>query len=124
MTPTAFLTVLFALCVAHALADWGLQSEFVALYKSHKMKCEHTPGTIWPWLLLNHALLHGGMVFLATFNVWLGLTEFVVHIVIDYLKSNKSINFHTDQTLHFSFKLAYALLALGGIVTIHPWYLM
>lgn len=119
-----YLILFFVLCVGHALADFALSNEFFSVYKSHKTKYPHIQETIWPWLLGSHALIHAGMVFAATLNIWLALTELVLHALTDYLKSAGRISFHTDQAIHYACKLAYTLLAAAGYVTIHPWYII
>jgi len=103
------IILFFSLCVGHALADFALQNQYVATFKSHK----HPEAlTHWPWVLLAHSLIHGGAVFLITGHLILGLGEVVAHAATDYLKSDGKINYHVDQTIHYLTKVVWAILAL------------
>ena len=99
MTPLVFLFWLFVL---HFIADFQLQSNYMARNK--------VPGTSshWPWVLAAHSAAHGAAVgFLL--SPLLGLLEWVAHGVTDTLKSRGALggpeaSFHIDQTLHLAAK--------------------
>lgn len=104
------LETFFLLMVAHAAADFVLQSEAMVKGKNpyheiHKPKNPNFPS--WHYWLGSHALIHGGLVFLITNSVLLGLIETVSHFVIDLSKCNGKIGFHQDQGLHVAFKVGY-----------------
>lgn len=103
------LTKLFLLLAGHALGDFALQGDFIAKFKSR-----HTPfftgETIWPYVLASHALIHGAIVFLITHSVRLGIAETIAHATIDFIKCEKKINFHLDQTLHIACKILWSVL--------------
>jgi hypothetical protein len=98
---------LFLLICGHAVADYPLQGDFLARGKNHKAPL---PGVPWWICLIAHALIHGGTVMLITENLWLGLAETGVHIVIDFLKCDGRFGFVTDQSLHVGCKVAWALI--------------
>lgn len=75
------------------------------------------PGTPWYVAMLAHGLMHGGAVLALTGSLVLGLVEAFSHMTIDYIKCAGKINFRTDQILHTSFKIFYAVLA----VTYFEW---
>lgn len=112
---TGFLPMLLAMLVGHALADYPLQGDFLAQGKNR-----HTTvgAQWWPWLLGSHALIHGGFVWAITGSMTLGVAEIVAHAGIDFMKCEKRIGFHTDQTIHVLCKVAWAAIAtcyLGAI---------
>mgnify|MGYP001560633772 CR=1 FL=1 len=99
------MSELLALVMGHALADFGLQNQFVADYKSPLKDSTPFGATIWPYVLIAHGLMHGAVVFLITCNPWLGLAETVAHSLIDYCKCTKRIGWHADQWLHLGCKV-------------------
>ena len=92
------------LAMGHALADFALQNDFVAKYKSHKSGAD-----FWFWVLLAHSLIQGGMVYIITGNIVLGIIETILHGIIDFLKCEGVFGFHVDQTLHYICKLVYCI---------------
>lgn len=105
-----FAWVLFMLIAGHAVADYPLQGEFLALGKS---RAKPSPFIPWYQALGAHALIHGGMVALITGIWWLGLLEAVCHAVIDDSKCTGKIGFNTDQTLHIGCKIVWAIIAVS-----------
>lgn len=107
------LQVGFALLlVGHAFGDYAFQSDFMVHAKSPRH------GSIWPWVLGSHCLIHGFCVALILGNVWLGLAELAAHFVIDLCKSlglfgGKEISFHIDQALHVTCKAVWIGLFTG-----------
>lgn len=110
-----FLSLLFWLVVFHFLADYPLQGEFLARLKNpHDSLHKDLPFGIgaWRWGLFGHSFIHGGFVFYATGNLWLGLGEVVAHSVIDLRKCEKQLTFNQDQWLHIAFKVLWAAIAV------------
>jgi len=108
--------VLFALLIGHAFADYPLQGEFLAKCKNRKMAAairdehEHAPVLLWFHCLTAHALIHAGFVWLVSGVVLLGIVEFVLHWIIDFMKSEGWINFQVDQSLHVLCKVGYVIV--------------
>ena len=106
----AGLTVFFELLVAHALADFALQGEAMGSGKNrnnkiHLNKDNHFPS--WQYWLAAHSLVHGGAVYIVTGSLLLGVIETLLHGLIDFSKCEGWINFHQDQGLHVTCKIAY-----------------
>ena len=118
-------SLLFALFIGHAVADYPLQGEFLARGKNHRLPPDLVPEGLreikglWFHCPSAHSVIHAGAVWLITGVLWLGLVEFVLHWVIDFMKSERWTNFHVDQFLHLLCKAGYvAVIHLGwaGIV--------
>lgn len=105
------MILLFQLLAAHALCDYPLQGDFLARGKNHR---QPIPGVPFYWCLLSHALIHGGAVMWITGFPVLGLFEFVVHALIDYLKCDGIFGFDADQIWHVSCKVMWVALVLSG----------
>ena len=103
---TAGMMLLFLLA-GHALADYPLQGEFLALGKNRHTKIG---AEWWPWLLTSHAVIHGAFVAALTGSLGLGVAEIVVHWATDWLKCENKISFHTDQTIHVICKLVWLFI--------------
>ena len=99
---------LFALIIGHAFSDYALQNDFVAKFKARRIEGKYN--SWWPWVLTSHALMHGGVVWIVTGNVWLGVAESLAHWIIDLAKCEKFIGFHTDQTLHIVCKVIWSVI--------------
>lgn len=96
---------LFAvLLVAHAIADYPLQGEFLAKAKN---RFDPIPGVPWYQALGAHALIHAGAVGWATGSVTLGAAEWVCHGLIDDLKCGRRIGYNIDQLLHVVCKVIW-----------------
>jgi Protein of unknown function (DUF3307) len=104
------ITLFFAFVIGHAVADFPLQSEFMARGKNRHLPplCPDTavPG-LWIYCLTAHTLTHGGFVWLISGCPILGAIEVGVHWVTDFLKMERKINFHVDQALHVLCKAVY-----------------
>lgn len=102
------LEVAFWLLVGHAMGDFGLQSDWMARFKSRHNADSRIPSKrpdlIWIHVLGSHCMIHGGAVALATGSVTLGIMEMVAHFTIDYGKSEGWYGFHADQCLHLACK--------------------
>lgn len=100
---TEFLTIFFYLLCGHAIADYCLQSDYIARCKS---RWSGDPS--WFWVLSAHSLTHGAAVSLITGNPLLGFLETAVHWGIDMAKCAGKTNIHQDQTLHVICKVIWA----------------
>lgn len=108
------MELLFKLLVGHALADFALQTDWIAKNKNrHAIPGGYDPKihgplqTIWPYVLTSHALIHGAFVFLATGRIELGIAETMAHWMIDFGKCEKWYGIHIDQALHIFCKLLW-----------------
>jgi len=113
------MSLLFALLICHALADYPLQGDAIAKGKNrHNPPFGIPPGqkpvAVWFHYLTAHALIHAGFVWLLTGSVIFGLVEFALHWFIDFAKCENWTNPHTDQLLHIACKIAYVLILGGG----------
>lgn len=99
------IEMLAALLVAHVIADYPLQGDFLAKAKNRFIPLAGAP---WYHALGAHALIHGGFVAAITGSLWLGLAEFVCHALIDDSKCAGRLTFNQDQLLHVSCKVAWA----------------
>jgi len=94
------LMVLFLLMVGHAICDYPLQGDAVAINKNPNANTPLQKHVPWGYWMLSHALMHGGAVALITGSVLLGVLETVAHFFIDYGKCKGRYNIHIDQLLH------------------------
>ena len=109
------MELLFKLMIGHALADFALQPDAMAKGKNRNRKPDFIPKgqkfiPCWYYWLSAHALIHAGFVWLFTGNVWLGLAEFILHFVIDFVKCENWTNPNQDQLLHFICRLVYIMV--------------
>ncbi len=115
------LVLFWALVLGHAIADFPLQGEFLAVGKDrHADLSAATGGKDWPpsiWLycLTIHSLIHAATVWVITGSVVLSVIEFILHWIIDLAKNESFTNFYVDQGLHIACKLVYAALILFHI---------
>jgi uncharacterized protein DUF3307 len=108
----AFLSVLFMLVATHALLDFPLQGDAVAINKNPNANTELQKHVPWYYWLLSHSLVHGLGVFLVTHSVLLGFCETVAHFFIDWGKCNKYYSIHVDQLLHVLCKVIWILVII------------
>jgi hypothetical protein len=101
--------MLFLLIAAHALADYPLQGDFLALNKARNGP-NYVP---WYQALLAHAFIHGGFVAIITGFWWLGLAEVFIHAITDYAKCEKRIGINMDQAIHIACKFIWFAIAVG-----------
>lgn len=102
----------FLLLVGHAVCDFPLQGEAIAVNKNRNMKTDLQKSVPWYYWMGAHALTHGGAVALITGMPVLGLLETVCHFGIDFLKCEKIFNIHVDQFLHFVCKTIWIVVWL------------
>jgi|HubBroStandDraft_4_1064222.scaffolds.fasta_scaffold59624_4 hypothetical protein len=100
-----FLTLLWWLVVGHALADFALQSDAMALGKNRHLS--NKTGVPWPYWLSAHAMIHGGTVAIILRSPVLGVFETMAHWVIDFGKCEGYYGIHIDQALHGACKLLW-----------------
>jgi len=108
-------SLIFALLIGHAIADFPLQGQFLSTGKVRGDGLEKKTGAKWPrniWIyfLSMHSLMHAGVVWCITEDIRFGLVELFLHWVIDFAKGENVTNFYVDQWLHISCKVAYALI--------------
>lgn len=114
--------VFFLLLAGHAIADFAMQTEWVATNKNRHVRDSYPPEqrktmlVIWPYLLTAHALHHGALVYLITQRPLLGLAETVVHWGSDFAKCEGWYNFHVDQFIHIASKLLWTALLFTTII--------
>lgn len=103
-----FISTMFWLSAGHALADFPLQTDFLAGTK--RRSDPRGAHGFWFFALSAHALIHAACVAIATGSVLLGLAEFIAHWLIDFAKCEAKIGRVVDQVLHFACKIAWALI--------------
>jgi hypothetical protein len=99
----AMLVLFLKLLAGHFVADYPLQSDFIANGK----KRPGLYGVPWYYTLSGHAATHATAVYLVTGSMVLALCEFFLHFIIDTAKCEKWIGIHQDQWLHFVCKAGY-----------------
>lgn len=97
------------LMVAHFIADYPLQGEFLAKGKN---RTAPIPGVPWQHPLTAHAVIHGGFVGLITGELWLGFAEAVAHWIIDDAKCRGKFGYNADQALHAVCKVVWAVISV------------
>lgn len=107
-----FFAVLFTLLFAHALADYPLQGDFLAMAKNRNTEVGKV---FWKHALFAHSMIHGGFVFLVTGVLWMGVAEAAIHALTDWLKCEGKISLNTDQYIHFSCKVTWALVVAASV---------
>ncbi|MBY0459500.1 MAG: DUF3307 domain-containing protein [Gemmataceae bacterium] len=116
--------LLFFLLAGHALMDYSLQGDSMAVCKCRKSTSPLAASVPWYYWLTSHALLHGLAVGV-TFR-WMGFdwtvvaalatAETVVHWASDYAKCEKWYSLHADQCIHIACKLVWWTLAATEVV--------
>ena len=104
----------FAFAIAHALADYPLQGEYLA-----RMKCRDQANNPSEWFIAlgAHSLVQAGGVWIVSGSAILGLTELCLHWLIDFGKGEGKFGYVTDQVLHLACKLGYVVVLVLGIVS-------
>jgi hypothetical protein len=116
--------LLFFLIVGHALMDYSLQNDSMAVCKCRKSTSPLAASVPWYYWLTSHALLHGAAVG-AIFR-WMGfdwnvvaalsMTETVIHWFVDYGKCEKWYSLHVDQAIHIVCKIAWWSLVAAEVI--------
>lgn len=100
------------LLVAHALADYPLQGDFLSKAKNLAMPI---PGVPWYQAMGAHAVIHAGFVGLITGSIILAVLEFACHWDIDVAKCRGKITYDQDQALHVACKVVWVILLWMGV---------
>lgn len=104
----------FAFAIAHALADYPLQGDYLA-----RMKVRDQAGNPMEWFiaLTAHSLVQAGGVWIVSGSPLLGLVELCLHWLIDLGKGEGKFGYLVDQLLHLACKLAYVVVLVLGVVS-------
>jgi hypothetical protein len=113
----SILTLALMLLPVHVICDYPCR----VLCKAKQS------GPLRVYHLVAHSGIQGAHVGLVTGNVWLGLTEWVFHTVIDEAKVKGPITFTQAQALHLGCKalwLGYLVVSitLSSGQSILPWW--
>lgn len=116
--------LLFFLIAAHALMDYSLQNDSMAVCKCPKTTNPLAASVPWYYWLASHALLHGaavGVIFRWMNFDWnvvaaVALAETVIHWFTDYGKCEKWYSLHVDQAVHIICKIAWWSLVASEVV--------
>lgn len=116
-----YLIIMFYLLGAHALFDFALQGDAVAINKNRHLKTALQKTVPWYFWMLSHTMSHGFAVacllkFLSIpieIAVLCGLVETGLHFAIDYYKCEKLFGIIVDQLLHVACKIILVLIILG-----------
>jgi len=98
------MIIFLKLIFGHALADYPLQQEFLAVGKA-----QGWPGIHRIYCLFWHSLIHAGFVLYITNNLYFAGFELIIHMIIDELKVRKITNYEVDQLLHIICKILYVV---------------
>jgi hypothetical protein len=117
--------LLFFLIAGHALMDYSLQNDSMAVCKCRRSTSPIAASVPWYYWLTSHALLHGAAVgvtlrWVAGFD-WntataLAVAETVIHWCIDYGKCEKWYSLLVDQAIHILCKIAWWAIAAAEVV--------
>ena len=104
--------LLFLLFAGFALGDFALQGDAMAKGKNRNRKPDYIPEgqkymPCWYFWLGAHGFIHGGIVYLITGSLFLGVFETIMHFVIDFMKCENWTNPYQDQLLHFVCRMMY-----------------
>jgi hypothetical protein len=102
-----YLMLALLLLGAHWLCDYPLQGQFLSDAKAK--------GPMRVYHLVAHAGIQGAGVALVSHNIWLGLSEWLAHTVIDELKVQGKTTFAQDQALHIACKVLWLIVVFAVI---------
>ena len=105
------MTVFVWLILGHLVADYALQTDFIAKFKSRKMSLASVP---WYYVMLGHVGTHAAAVGFVTLSPFLALVELVCHFAIDVAKCEGTTTIHEDQALHVGCKALWAIFFAYG----------
>jgi len=100
------LALFAAFVVVHVLADFPLQGNYLARQKTRGSSSSRSE---WIVALLAHCIIQAGGVWLVSGSLVFGGIELVLHTFIDLVKGERKFGIISDQLLHLSCKLGYAL---------------
>lgn len=101
------LALFAAFVVMHALADFPLQGAYLAQQKARRTA---TSQGEWIVALTTHGVIQAGGVWLVSGSLGFGITELILHTLIDLCKGEGRVGFVTDQLIHLGCKLIYVVL--------------
>lgn len=108
--------MLFALMIGHAVADYPLQGEFLAMCKNRRflvrLKDPARPPELWLYCMAAHCLIHAGAVWVITGSVVLGAVELALHWALDQAKCEGKTTFAMDQWGHVLCKVSYVIVGI------------
>jgi hypothetical protein len=107
--------VLFLMIAGHALMDFALQPEAMAVEKNRHSATPLQKAVPWYYWLTAHSLCHAGAVWFVTRSPFLALAELVAHWFIDFAKCEKWTNIHADQAMHVGCKIVWYALIVNGV---------
>jgi hypothetical protein len=102
----------FVLLIVHAILDFPLQGDVVAINKNPNAKTELQKNVPWYYWMAAHALAHGGGVLFITGSFLLSILETLAHFLIDFGKCHYKYSIHVDQALHIASKVLWVLIAI------------
>lgn len=103
----------FGFIVAHVIADFPLQGDYLARQKSRRLADSPTD---WIVGLSAHCIIQSAGVWIISGSLLLAMVELVLHCLIDIGKGEEKFGLLTDQILHWLCKLAYVILLTTGVV--------
>lgn len=114
-----FITILYCLFVGHAIADGALQHKEMSIGKQrHVLQKDNTfkYNSNWWYWIISHSLVHSGFVYLCTYNLLFAIGELIIHAITDFCRTEGIIGRKTDQIIHCSCKILWAVLTIysGG----------
>lgn len=107
MSQLSIWEMAFFLLAGHALADYSLQSDFIAQAKSRFTELGRV---YWKAVLPAHSIIHGAFVAWITGSVLLGILETICHALIDDAKCAQRLSFYQDQLLHVLCKVLWLVI--------------
>jgi hypothetical protein len=118
-----YLKLSAQLIIAHFLADYPLQGEFLAKFKSPLVYTQMVRDNIqprfhWFWILSAHCAIQAGGVLYVTNSLILAIIDYNVHFYVDLAKCRGRITFNQDQTYHIITRLIIAAVHMTAIATL------
>jgi len=107
--------ILFLLIGAHALFDFPLQGDAIAINKNRNKNTPLQKEVPWYYWMAAHAFTHGMAVALITQSVALGICETIAHFAIDCGKCESKYSIHVDQLLHLLCKVLWVVILNFGL---------
>jgi hypothetical protein len=111
---TCAAQLFFALVIGHALADFPLQGEFLAMGKNRRflmrLKDPARPPELWIYCMAAHCLIHAGTVWVISGSAVLAVVELVLHWSLDVAKCSGKTSFGIDQIGHVVCKAVYVIV--------------
>lgn len=104
---SGYLGLFFAFVIAHALADFPLQGDYLAREKQRRTASSRES---WIVALSAHSAIHAGGVWIVSGLALVGLVELILHWLIDWGKGEDRFGYATDQILHLACKACYVLV--------------